>query len=268
MGHGAGGRPGLVRAADDGRRSRARAAEPLAVDPLAAPRDERAPRLRVAARAGVHHRPRSRGRGRPVHPFRPRSGSGAVREPLPPRLDEPGHRRAVPAPRSVGQHAPASPDRSSALAPGPLCSRSASTPPRRCTASAPAATPGRSGPAPSTRGASASSARCWRSGSSHLPAVVPGLARFPQAQRRPSFSPLRAGRSAAPMRRAGRRVREVPLRGRRSRHRRGSRAPPAPRPCRPRRRSCARRSPRATRAVSPWHRSTTAAVSPSASTVR
>ena len=119
LGHGAGRGLDLVRPADDGRRSRARPPEPLAVHPLAAPRHERAARLRVAARARLHRRPRPGGRGRPVHPFRPLGRARAVREPLPPRLDGPRHRRALPAPRRVGQLASASPDRPPPLAADP-----------------------------------------------------------------------------------------------------------------------------------------------------
>ena len=80
-----------------------------------------------------------------------------VRDSLPPRLDEPRHRLALPAPRRVGQLAPAA--RGSATASGgrSTCSPSASTGRRRSTASAPEATRGRSGPPLSTRGASASS---------------------------------------------------------------------------------------------------------------
>ena len=99
--------------------SGARPPEPLAVHPLAPARHERAARLRVAARARVHRRPRHGGRSRPVHAFRPLGRPRAVREPLPPRLDGPRHRRAVPAPRRMGQLASASPDRTPPLAADP-----------------------------------------------------------------------------------------------------------------------------------------------------
>ena len=103
VGHGTRGWADRVRAADGIRRPRARPTEPLAVEPLAAPRHERAAWLRVAARARLHRSPRRRCRGRPVHPLRTRRGAGPLRVALPAGMDEPRHRLALPPPRGVGQ---------------------------------------------------------------------------------------------------------------------------------------------------------------------
>ena len=119
MGHGTRGWADRVRAADGIRRRRARPPEPLAVEPLAAPRHERAAWLRVAARARLHRSPRRRCRGRPVHPLRARRGAGPLRVALPAGVDEPRHRLALPPPRGVGQLAAAPADRPSPLAADP-----------------------------------------------------------------------------------------------------------------------------------------------------